>query len=166
MVSEPLQTLSKMDTLFLEAVPSSSLLIWSWWSSRILSRNDLNWVFKPSLMRFWSFQRHWPQTLASIYKILWSLFWLVSSSFCLDLCIDSKTQKCWYRHVQGEHRQGHRVGLDLYTGEPFDPETEGIWDNYRVKRQMLQSASVITTQLLLVDEMIKAGKSQGKIPEQ
>lgn len=65
-----------------------------------------------------------------------------------------------------EHRQGHRVGLDLYTGEPFDPETEGVWDNYRVKRQMLQSASVITTQLLLVDEMIKAGKSQGKIPEQ
>lgn len=67
---------------------------------------------------------------------------------------------------KGEHRQGHRVGLDLFTGEPFDPEAEGVWDNYRVKRQMLQSASVISTQLLLVDEMIKAGKSQKQIPEQ
>lgn len=31
------------------------------------------------------------------------------------------------------------VGLDLKSGEPMDPVTEGIWDNYRVKRQMLHS---------------------------
>ncbi len=51
------------------------------------------------------------------------------------------------------------VGLDLETGEPMDPQAEGVWDNYRVKRQLLQSASVVATQLLLVDEILKASKS-------
>jgi T-complex protein 1 subunit zeta len=40
---------------------------------------------------------------------------------------------------QDEQAEGNVVGLDLQTGEPFDPTVEGIWDNYRVKRQMLHS---------------------------
>jgi chaperonin GroEL (HSP60 family) len=40
---------------------------------------------------------------------------------------------------QDEHADGNIVGVDLQTGEPFDPTVEGIWDNYRVKRQMLHS---------------------------
>lgn len=32
------------------------------------------------------------------------------------------------------------VGLDLKSGEPMDPVAEGVWDNYRVKRQMLHGA--------------------------
>jgi len=35
------------------------------------------------------------------------------------------------------------VGLDLKSGQPMNPVTEGIWDNYRVKRQMLHSWCVI-----------------------
>lgn len=35
------------------------------------------------------------------------------------------------------------VGLDLRSGEPMNPITEGVWDNYRVKRQMLHSRYVI-----------------------
>lgn len=31
------------------------------------------------------------------------------------------------------------MGVNLESGEPFDPAVEGIWDNYRVKRQMLHS---------------------------
>ena len=31
------------------------------------------------------------------------------------------------------------VGLDLRSGEPFNPVTEGIWDNYRVIRHMIHS---------------------------
>ena len=34
----------------------------------------------------------------------------------------------------------------------------GIWDNYRVKRQMIGLAPSLAQQLLLVDEVIKAGK--------
>jgi hypothetical protein len=44
--------------------------------------------------------------------------------------------------LQDEEAEGHVVGLNLKTGEPFDPVSEGIWDNYRVKRQMLHSACV------------------------
>lgn len=40
---------------------------------------------------------------------------------------------------QEEQAEGNIVGLDVQTGEPFDPTVEGVWDNYRVKRQMLHS---------------------------
>eukprot|EP01120_Amphizonella_sp_Union-15-10_P002377 TRINITY_DN1256_c0_g1_i1.p1 TRINITY_DN1256_c0_g1~~TRINITY_DN1256_c0_g1_i1.p1 ORF type:complete len:535 (-),score=112.22 TRINITY_DN1256_c0_g1_i1:61-1665(-) len=61
--------------------------------------------------------------------------------------------------IEEESAKGHVVGLDLYSGEPIDPASEGIWDNYRVKRQLLNSSTVIATQLLLVDEILKAGKA-------
>jgi hypothetical protein len=35
------------------------------------------------------------------------------------------------------------VGLDLESGGPMDPTVQGIWDNYRVKRQMLHSWWVV-----------------------
>ena len=41
--------------------------------------------------------------------------------------------------MQDEQAEGNIVGIDLQSGEPFDPTVEGIWDNYRVKRQMLHS---------------------------
>ena len=41
--------------------------------------------------------------------------------------------------LQDEYADGNVVGLDLQSGEPFDPTVEGVWDNYRVKRQMLHS---------------------------
>jgi T-complex protein 1 subunit zeta len=41
--------------------------------------------------------------------------------------------------LQDEQAAGHVVGIDLKTGEPLDPISEGIWDNYRVKRQLLHS---------------------------
>lgn len=49
------------------------------------------------------------------------------------------------------------VGVDLSTGEPLNPVTEGIWDNYRVKRQLLHSCSVIAMNLLVTDEIMRAG---------
>lgn len=44
---------------------------------------------------------------------------------------------------QDECAEGNIVGVDLQAGEPFDPTVEGIWDNYRVKRQMLHSWYVV-----------------------
>ncbi len=35
---------------------------------------------------------------------------------------------------------------------------EGIWDNVRVKRQCLHLATVLANQLLLVDEVMRAGR--------
>ena len=48
-------------------------------------------------------------------------------------------------------------GLDCATGEPMDPAMAGIYDNYIVKKQIMQSAPIICSQLLLVDEVIRAG---------
>jgi len=49
-------------------------------------------------------------------------------------CVNS-----WLISFKDEQAEGNTVGVDLQSGEPFDPTVEGIWDNYRVKRQMLHS---------------------------
>ncbi|CAI8614269.1 unnamed protein product [Vicia faba] len=64
--------------------------------------------------------------------------------------------------LTGEHDRGNIVGLNLNTGDPMDPEIEGIYDNYSVKRQIINSVPVIASQLLLVDEVIRAGRNMRK----
>ncbi|KAG4937742.1 hypothetical protein AAZX31_18G279000 [Glycine max] len=64
--------------------------------------------------------------------------------------------------LTGEHDKGNIVGLSLNTGEPIDPAMEGIFDNYSVKRQIINSGPVIVSQLLVVDEVIRAGRNMRK----
>jgi len=54
------------------------------------------------------------------------------------------------------------VGLDCDSGEASHPVTMGIYDCYRVKKQMINSCSVIASNLLLVDEIMRAGMSSLK----
>ena len=54
------------------------------------------------------------------------------------------------------------MGLDVSTGEPLDPKLAGIYDNYIVKKQIIQSGPVICSQLLLVDEVMRAGINMRK----
>ena len=70
-------------------------------------------------------------------------------------------QECLIK-MQEEFENGVVVGLDLDSGEPIDPDAAGIWDNYLVKKQLIQSAPVIATQLLLVDEVLRAGINMRK----
>eukprot|EP00246_Nothoceros_aenigmaticus_P002535 TRINITY_DN13400_c0_g2_i1.p1 TRINITY_DN13400_c0_g2~~TRINITY_DN13400_c0_g2_i1.p1 ORF type:complete len:535 (-),score=113.38 TRINITY_DN13400_c0_g2_i1:180-1784(-) len=65
--------------------------------------------------------------------------------------------------LQSEHSSGNEVGLDHNTGGPMDPGMEGVFDNYVVKRQIISSAPVIAAQLLLVDEVIRAGRNMRKL---
>merc|ERR1711957_82228 len=58
-----------------------------------------------------------------------------------------------------ESQDGSVVGLDITTGKAILPETVGIWDNHRVKKQFLHLGSLIAIKLLLVDEVIRAGKN-------
>lgn len=44
--------------------------------------------------------------------------------------------------LQGEHDRGNIVGLNQHTGEPIDPQMEGIFDNYSVKRQIVNSGYI------------------------
>ncbi|KAI9492208.1 T-complex protein 1 zeta subunit [Zychaea mexicana] len=67
--------------------------------------------------------------------------------------------------LQEEHQDGHAVGVDLKTGDTMDPKIDGVWDNYRVHRHMLHSCSVIASNLLLVDEMMRAGRTSLKGPD-
>ena len=64
--------------------------------------------------------------------------------------------------VQDAQTNGVVAGLDLTTGAACSPADLGVFDNYRVKRQMVHSAGIIASQLLLVDEIMRAGVAAGK----
>lgn len=56
-----------------------------------------------------------------------------------------------------EAEHGGCIGFDVMSGEAIDPHVTGVFDNYLVKKQIVQSAPVIASQLLLVDEVLRAG---------
>ncbi|KAG8122830.1 hypothetical protein E2320_018341 [Naja naja] len=65
--------------------------------------------------------------------------------------------------VQAEYAEsGQLVGVDLNSGEPMVAGAAGIWDNYSVKKQLLHSSTVIASNILLVDEIMRAGMSSLK----
>ncbi|CAF0976753.1 unnamed protein product [Rotaria magnacalcarata] len=51
------------------------------------------------------------------------------------------------------------VGINIATGEAIDPKSLGIYDNYCVKKQLIHSSTSIATNLILVDEILRAGLS-------
>merc|ERR1712144_47077 len=55
---------------------------------------------------------------------------------------------------------GVPVGFDTNTGDVLDPEASGILDTYLSKRHMIGTAPVIANQLLLVDEILRAGRKK------
>lgn len=55
-------------------------------------------------------------------------------------------------------KAGHWAGLSLVTGGALDPVAAGILDNVAVKKALLETTGVIASQLLLVDEIMKAGR--------
>ena len=50
------------------------------------------------------------------------------------------------------------MGLDIYSGKPCLPALAGIWDAHRVKRSIITLGTVLASQLLLVDEVLRAGR--------
>merc|ERR1711988_1577305 len=54
------------------------------------------------------------------------------------------------------------VGFDISTGDVLDPEAAGILDTFLSKRHMIGTAPVIANQLLLVDEILRAGRKKEK----
>ncbi|GIX65910.1 TCP-1 chaperonin, putative [Babesia caballi] len=63
-----------------------------------------------------------------------------------------------------DNEYGRNVGVDLDTGKYLVPAAEGIWDNYNVKQQTITIATTVAQQMLLVDEIIKAGRSMSSKP--
>jgi T-complex protein 1 subunit zeta len=62
--------------------------------------------------------------------------------------------------AQEEHQKtGHAIGIDVETGDPSLPAEVGIWDNVIVKRQFISLSTILAGQLLLVDEVMRAGRN-------
>ena len=87
-----------------------------------------------------------------------------SSSSHLLICIVSgyDTQETIVKLLADSEDSGSAVGIDCSTGETITPADHGILDNYNVKRQMIHSATIIASNLLLVDEIMRAGMSSLK----
>lgn len=67
------------------------------------------------------------------------------------------------------HEKNHEAyGIDVSNGEPQPSNVANIFDNYIVKKQFLNIAPVLAEQLLLVDEVMRAGKNMrgGDAPEE
>ncbi|XP_036922430.1 T-complex protein 1 subunit zeta-2 isoform X2 [Sturnira hondurensis] len=65
--------------------------------------------------------------------------------------------------IQSEHLESKQpIGINLNTGEPMVAADAGVWDNYCVKKQLLHSCTVIAANILLVDEIMRAGMSSLK----
>ncbi|CAL8136702.1 unnamed protein product [Orchesella dallaii] len=54
------------------------------------------------------------------------------------------------------------VGLDLENGGLFNPASAGIYDVYSAKKQLIDASVVVVTNLLLTDEIMRAGLSSLK----
>merc|ERR1712048_368384 len=63
--------------------------------------------------------------------------------------------------VSAREQKALPVGVSVHTGDPIDPTVEGIWDNYSVKKQIMGLGPVLAERLLLVDEVIRAGRQMG-----
>ncbi|XP_045691619.1 T-complex protein 1 subunit zeta-2 isoform X3 [Phyllostomus hastatus] len=75
-----------------------------------------------------------------------------------NCCLDETLVK-----IQSEHLESKQpIGIDLNTGEPMVAADAGVWDNYCVKKQLLHSCTVIAANILLVDEIMRAGMSSLK----
>mmetsp|Transcript_27012 Transcript_27012/g.61024 ORF Transcript_27012/g.61024 Transcript_27012/m.61024 type:complete len:537 (-) Transcript_27012:122-1732(-) len=70
-------------------------------------------------------------------------------------------QELIIKAVDQHAKTNDMIGIDVDTGDTFLPATVGVWDNVCVKKQILNLAPVLAQQLLLVDEVIRAGRQMG-----
>lgn len=70
------------------------------------------------------------------------------------------TQDCMINLINDAREKDKIPGLDIYTGKTLNPIEKGIFDNLVVKEQMIESSVYTATQLLYVDEILKAGRKR------
>ena len=77
-------------------------------------------------------------------------------------------QDTLWKVIEAHERTGENYGVDVITGDAQPNSLSNIFDNYIVKRQFLNIAPVLAEQLLLVDEVMRAGKNirGGDAPEE
>jgi T-complex protein 1 subunit zeta len=68
-------------------------------------------------------------------------------------------QETLLKVMEAHEKSGEPYGVDVITGEAQPVTVSHVYDNYIVKRQFLNIAPVLAEQLLLVDEVMRAGKN-------
>ena len=64
--------------------------------------------------------------------------------------------------IMDSKQQNTSLGINLDDGKPMNPVLTGVFHNYCVKKLFLTISPVLVQQLLLVDEIIRAGKQMNK----
>jgi T-complex protein 1 subunit zeta len=59
--------------------------------------------------------------------------------------------------LQAAADQGKIAGVGIENGDAIDLIALRIWDNFIVKRHQFQSAPMVGSQLLMVNEVLRAG---------
>jgi len=76
------------------------------------------------------------------------------------------TQQAIINCVKKSRENKTLMGIDVTNGEALNPILHGIFDNYCVKKAFLNIGPVLVQQLLLVDEVMRAGKQMKKNAEE
>ena len=104
----------------------------------------------------------WKQTVAGRPKIGVQAFadamLVIPKVLCSNSGLDAQGTLI---ELLDEVAKGQRVGVDVETGRAMLPDKMGVWDNVRVKKQLLHLGSLIAIKLLLVDEVMRAGRKMG-----
>ena len=89
---------------------------------------------------------------------------VIPKAVCENAGIDP--QESIINAIRAYNENKKLMGVDINdNGKPINPVDHGIFDNYCVKKSMLNISPVLTQQFLMVDEIIRAGKHAGKIDE-
>jgi len=88
---------------------------------------------------------------------------VIPKAICDNAGIDS--QEAILNVLKKSRELNTPMGVDISTGEALNPISHGIIDNYCVKKTFLNIGPVLVQQLLLVDEIMRAGKQMKKDTE-
>ena len=66
--------------------------------------------------------------------------------------------------LRAEHVKNKNAGINVFTGKITDMFEEGVTDTYRVKQNMIKSATEAATMILRIDDMLRA-KYTSEVPE-
>ncbi|MCQ2817064.1 MAG: T-complex protein 1 subunit zeta [archaeon] len=81
---------------------------------------------------------------------------IIPKAICRNSGLDP--QECLLKCRKEYNDKKELMGIDIKTGDPLNPINAGIFDNYCVKKSFLNVGPVLAQQLLMVDEVMRAGK--------
>lgn len=88
---------------------------------------------------------------------------IIPKAICENSGLDP--QECLLKAGKAYRDNKSLMGIDISNGEAINPTNAGIYDNFCVKRSFFNIGPVLVQQLLMVDEVMRAGKQMKKNAE-